>query len=175
MAMKGFFSRNSESQETYNDEYYNGNPAEKETTDMGYGTEQPEQKTEAPRQPARKAADFGATCSMKIMKPASYADGYAITDALIANNAVILNLENLSSETQAQLICFLDGVAYAIRGNLKQVSSSTYMVTPKSICINEEEPAAEQPAAEAPVQEEQPAPQFNSGYGYQGYGSGYRG
>jgi len=170
MAIKNFFSSKNESQDNgFNSDYYGNTEKEKSGDDFGYGAacEQNEVKTEAPRQTIKKTPDFMSTCSMKLMKPTSYDDSSAIAEALMANNAVILNLENTNAETASNLIYFLGGVTYAIRGQLKQVSTNTYMLTPKNISITEEEeessPAAEEP--ETPVQ----------GFGYQGYGSGYRG
>ena len=166
------FSRG-ESQESRYDEDYYGKTDNSASNDGGYdyGAEEPAKETrEEPRRPAAKSAfqNSGVAYSMKLMKPAAYTDGSAIADELLANNAAIINLEKADAETASNLIYFLDGVIYAIGGHLKQVSANTFMLTPSNMEITE-------PDAEPEDETEPEPPQTGSGFGYQGYGSGYRG
>ena len=161
------FGRNDSQDSRYDEDYYGRTPSDRE--DEGYENEGEEEKREEPR-PAPRRQSFGgagATYSMKLMKPTAYSDGTAIADELINNNAVIINLENADAEVASNLIFFLDGVIYAIGGHLKAVSANTFMLAPGNMEISE---AGEDSREEEP----EPAPQ-SSGYGYQGYGSGYRG
>lgn len=163
------YQKNDSQNQNYDSDYYSGkdNGA---TDDFGYGNaaEQPK-AAEQPRQDQRRAPSSGAAYSMKLMKPTSYNDGSYIADALMANNAVIINLENTNEETASNLIYFLVGVTYAIKGHIKQVSASTYMLTPSNMEITEQEQPSQTPP---PADGGAPA---DSGYGYQGYGSGFRG
>ena len=154
----------------YDEDYY----GKSEEKDEEVSFETPVQETPAAREPERPAAParraaFGSSdapsYSMKLMKPSSYEDGPMIANELLANNAVIINLENASAETAANLIFFLDGVTYAISGHLKPVSANTFMLTPKNMDITEA--GTEAPAKQA---EDQPAQNgfggFSGGYGY---------
>jgi len=161
------FGRNDSQDSRYDEDYYGRTPSDRE--DEGYENEGEEEKREEPR-PAPRRQSFGgagATYSMKLMKPTAYTDGTAIADELIANNAVIINLENADAETAANLIFFLDGVIYAIEGHLKPVSANTFMLAPKNMEITE--------AGGEPEPEEDEPSSAGSGYGYTGYGAGYRG
>ncbi|GEM_PF-1256746 len=171
MAFRNFRKTENQSQ-NYNDEYYGGQEKEQPEEDFGFGNvnEQAEQKAEPARPAQRRSASLGSTYSMKLMKPASYADGTKIADEIRKGNAVVINTENLNAEVVRSLICFLDGVTYAIDGHLKPVSGTTYMITPQNMEILglDDEQQEEAPA-------EEPAPAVDNGYGYQGYGSGFRG
>jgi cell division inhibitor SepF len=164
--------KNNDRDSDYDEDYYGKNDAKDD--DAGFETpaqEAPSREPERPAAPARRAA-FGAaepaSYSMKLMKPSSYEDGPMIANELLANNAVIINLENASAETAANLIFFLDGVTYAISGHLKPVSANTFMLTPKNMDITEAGTES------APQQtEEQPA-QNGAGYGgFGGFSGGY--
>ena len=52
-----------------------------------------------------------------------------------------MHLENASKEVAHDLVCFLTGVVYAIGGQIQPVSGDTYMLSPKSMEIAEEEVA----------------------------------
>lgn len=163
--------KKNDSDANYSEDYYGKN--DNDTGDVYEEPieEAPAKEPERPAAPARRtyAPAETAAYSMKLMKPVSYDDGPMIADALLQNNAVIINLENASAETAANLIFFLDGVTYAINGHLKPVSANTFMLTPKNMEISEAAPEA---PAEAPAEE---APQgFSGGYGGFGGGYGYR-
>ncbi len=151
----------------YDDEYYGRQSDERQGEDFSYDRE--EEKREETRTDRRRPAFSGATYSLKLMKPTAYSDGTAIADELTANNAVIINLENADAEVAANLIFFLDGVIYAIGGHLKPVSANTFMLAPGNMEITEAGFAGHEDESEP---EEEPR---GSEYGYQGYGSGFRG
>jgi len=162
------FGRNDAQDSRYDEDYYGNQQKDRQDRDdYDYDREPEEDRREEPRPAARRQAFSGAAFSMKLMKPTAYSDGTAIADELINNNAVIINLENADAEVASNLIFFLDGVIYAIGGHLKAVSANTFMLAPGNMEISE---AGEDSREEEP----EPAPQ-SSGYGYQGYGSGYRG
>jgi len=167
MAMDFFKSkRNTQDNDNQYDENYYGRQ-EQETEDYGYSAPKQEQdydRREAPaRKPAFSSAASGASYSMKLMKPSLYTDGPVIAEELLKGNAVIINLENASAEVASNLIFFLDGVIYAIDGHLKAVSSTTFMLTPRTMDITEADTGAPQTDAAQ-----------DSGFGYAGYGSEIR-
>ena len=162
------FKNNQERDNSYDEDYYGKNEVDE---NEGFDSDEPEEKAAPVKEPERPAvrrapaaSDSGASYSMKLMKPVSYDDGPMIANELLANNAVIINLESANAETAANLIYFLDGVTYAINGHLKPVSANTFMLTPRNMEISEA-------GNDAPSQAEEAAAAQN----YQGFGGyGYR-
>ena len=69
---------------------------------------------------------------------------------LLANRTVVLNFEDTNKETIRRILDFLGGVVFAIEGNIKKVSESTYIVTPKHVDVT----ADTVPQPEAPKSRE---------------------
>ena len=59
-----------------------------------------------------------------------------IADYLIAGCTVVLNLELLDKPAITRMLDFLNGVAYTMDGEIKNVSQGTYIITPRGININ---------------------------------------
>lgn len=81
----------------------------------------------------------GAPIEMKVVKPEKLENVTQIADYLIARKTVLLNLEDTQPETSRRLIDFLNGVAYAINGNLRKVANRTYVATPSNVDITGEQ------------------------------------
>ena len=75
----------------------------------------------------------GSAIEMKVIKPDTLDSASKIADCLLDRKTVLLNLENTSKETARRLIDFLNGVAYAINGDLQKVATDTYVVTPNNV------------------------------------------
>ncbi len=72
-----------------------------------------------------------------VIKPTSVeADGREITDTLLANRTVVLNLEGLDMDVAQRIIDFTSGSCYAISGNLQKISHYIFIVTPASVDIS---------------------------------------
>ena len=89
---------------------------------------------------------------MKVCKPSRYDEVAGIASHLLQHKTVVLNLENANREVAIRIIDFLSGVTFAIKGQIKNVASSTYVITPDHVEVTGDQ-KAEQPAA----QPEQPA------------------
>jgi len=76
---------------------------------------------------------------MKVVKPEKLENVTQIADYLISRKTVLLNLEDTQPETSRRLIDFLNGVAYAINGNLRKVANRTYVATPSNVDITGEQ------------------------------------
>ncbi|MBE6550924.1 MAG: cell division protein SepF [Ruminococcaceae bacterium] len=81
----------------------------------------------------------GAPIEMKVVKPEKLENVTQIADYLISRKTVLLNLEDTQPETSRRLIDFLNGVAYAINGNLRKVANRTYVATPSNVDITGEQ------------------------------------
>lgn len=70
-----------------------------------------------------------------VIKPHSMEDAKEITEELLGNCTVILNLEGLELDLAQRLIDFASGSCYAIDGNLQKISNYIFVITPASIEI----------------------------------------
>ena len=63
-------------------------------------------------------------------------DAREITETLLANRTVVLNLEGLDVEIAQRIIDFASGSTYAISGNLQKISHYIFIITPASVDIS---------------------------------------
>lgn len=71
-----------------------------------------------------------------VIRPSSIEDGREITDTLLANRTVVLNLEGIDVEIAQRIIDFACGSTYAISGNLQKISNYIFIITPASVDIS---------------------------------------
>lgn len=83
------------------------------------------------------AEDSQSNLELKIINPDKFQDVITVADHLIKGCTVVLNLELLDTETIKRMLDFLNGVCYAIGGEVKFVSKSTYIITPRNIDVSE--------------------------------------
>ncbi|SFA71656.1 cell division inhibitor SepF [Acetitomaculum ruminis DSM 5522] len=75
-----------------------------------------------------------------VLKPSSVEDAHEVTDTLLSNRTVVLNLEGLDVEIAQRIIDFTSGSCYAIKGNLQKVSNYIFIITPSNIDISGDYP-----------------------------------
>lgn len=71
-----------------------------------------------------------------VIKPTAVDDAREITDTLLANRTVVLNLEGLDVDIAQRIIDFTSGSTYAMSGNLQKISHYIFIITPKSVDIS---------------------------------------
>lgn len=71
-----------------------------------------------------------------VIRPTTIEDGREITDTLLDNRAVVLNLEGLDVDIAQRIIDFTSGSCYAISGNLQKISHFIFIITPASVEIS---------------------------------------
>lgn len=71
-----------------------------------------------------------------VIKPTSVEDAREITETLLANRTVVLNLEGLDVDVAQRIIDFTSGSCFAISGNLQKISHYIFIVTPASVDIS---------------------------------------
>lgn len=101
---------------------------------------------EAPRAPrarrqpntSNRVVDIRTTAMLQVVlvKPDKFEDARAIADHLNEKRTVVLNLEAASKDVARRLIDLLNGVAYANGGQLKKVSTNTYIITPYNVNVS---------------------------------------
>ncbi len=87
---------------------------------------------------SNRVVDIRTTAMLQVVlvKPDKFEDARAIADHLNEKRTVVLNLEAASKEVARRLIDLLNGVAYANGGQLKKVSSNTYIITPYNVNVS---------------------------------------
>ena len=71
-----------------------------------------------------------------VIKPTSIEDAREITETLLANRTVVLNLEGLDVDIAQRIIDFTSGSCFAISGNLQKISQYIFIITPASVDIS---------------------------------------
>jgi cell division inhibitor SepF len=85
------------------------------------------------KQPHRSV---GAGMEVCVIKPTSIEDAREITETLLANRTVVLNLEGLDVDIAQRIIDFTSGSCFAISGNLQKISQYIFIITPASVDIS---------------------------------------
>ncbi len=83
-----------------------------------------------------KVVNISATAKLQvaIFKPERFGEETrTIADELIKTHTVVLNLEETNKDMSRRIIDFLSGVAYANRGKIKRVASSTFIIIPNNV------------------------------------------
>lgn len=78
----------------------------------------------------------GSGMEVCVIKPTSVEDAREITETLLANRTVVLNLEGLDVDIAQRIIDFTSGSCYAISGNLQKISHYIFIITPASVDIS---------------------------------------
>ncbi|MDO4633314.1 MAG: cell division protein SepF [Eubacteriales bacterium] len=74
--------------------------------------------------------------SVCVIKPRSMEDAREITETLLSNCPVVLNMEGLGVELAQRIIDFTSGSCYAISGTLQPISSYIFIITPPSVEVS---------------------------------------
>jgi cell division inhibitor SepF len=86
---------------------------------------------------ARKGVTELGGMEVCVFKPTSFdEDAREISDTLLANRTVVLNIEGLDDFNSQRILDFTSGTAYAISGNLQHISQFVYIVTPSSVQVS---------------------------------------
>ena len=71
-----------------------------------------------------------------VVKPTSIEDAREITETLLNNRTVVLNLEGIDVELAQRIIDFTSGSCFAISGNLQKISRYLFIITPSTVDIS---------------------------------------
>ena len=102
-----------------------------------YEDERPAKKVSQKVTPIRSVKRApGPGMEVCVIKPTSVDDAREITETLLNNQTVVLNLENLDVEIAQRIIDFASGSTYAISGNLQKISNYIFIITPACVDIS---------------------------------------
>lgn len=71
-----------------------------------------------------------------VIKPTSIEDAREVTETLLMNRTVVLNVEGLDLDVAQRIIDFASGSCFAISGNLQKISNYIFIITPQSVDIS---------------------------------------
>ena len=86
--------------------------------------------------PTSKRMNNGSGMEVCVIKPTSVEDAREITETLLANRTVVLNLGGLDVDIAQRIIDFTSGSCFAIGGNLQKISHYIFIITPASVDIS---------------------------------------
>lgn len=90
--------------------------------------------TPMPKTSSRTRSGFGM--EVRVIKPTTVEDAREITETLLANRTVVLNMEGIDVDVAQRIIDFASGSCYAISGNLQKISHFIFIITPASVDIS---------------------------------------
>ncbi len=86
----------------------------------------------SPIRTRRSASDM----SVCVVRPKDMEDAREITETLLANCTVVLNMEGLDIDLAQRIIDFTSGSCYAISGNLQKISNYIFIITPSAVDVS---------------------------------------
>ena len=126
--------RNAEAEEPQFKDYDNAVEA------PAYHDETPEESVaKKPAAPAvvTNAGDADSNIELKVVRPVGFEEVSDVADYLLAGCTVVLNLELLDPASTLRMLDFLNGVTYSTDGEIKNVSKSTYIITPNNVDVSD--------------------------------------
>lgn len=104
--------------------------------DSGAKRQQPANKITPIKQPSSRRMSNSSGMEVCVIKPTSVEDAREITETLLANRTVVLNLEGLDVDVAQRIIDFTSGSCFAISGNLQKISHYIFIITPSSVDVS---------------------------------------
>ena len=124
----------------YDDDFYDDDPEPMRKPVSSKDTDNAEEdkvrKLTPKVTPLRQTKKVGAGMEVCVIKPNTVEDAREITETLLANRTVVLNLEGLDADIAQRIIDFTSGSCFAISGNLQKISHYIFIITPASVDIS---------------------------------------
>ena len=143
-----YMKLNDEDEDLYDDDYLDDEdeiPAPRRTAPKVVKEEEeyedktpkktPQPKVTPIRQTTTKRVQ-GSGMEVCVIRPTSVEDAREITETLLANRTVVLNLEGLDVDVAQRIIDFTSGSCFAISGNLQKISHYIFIITPSSVDVS---------------------------------------
>jgi cell division inhibitor SepF len=73
--------------------------------------------------------------SVVLFRPAKFGECTKAADDLRARKAVIVNMEDVDTNTACRVVDFLSGCAYALDGKVRKIATDTYLFCPQSMDV----------------------------------------
>lgn len=112
--------------DNYDNDFYRGDEQDDDGVIDDYAAD------EIPAVPAKKTAGKDGANQVKVVKPRDYQDGPLIADYLVDGYTVVMNIEALERPATLRLIDFLLGAVHVLGGELRRVTKTTLVLSPRS-------------------------------------------
>lgn len=83
--------------------------------------------------PLKSSSEKGSVC---VFRPQVFDDARSVSDALLMNRAVVVNLEGIDLQEAQRIADFISGSCHALSGHIERISNYIFIVTPQSIEIS---------------------------------------
>ena len=136
---------NEEDDDFYDEDYYDDEPIEEKTQKtVSIVKDEPSPEEDKPVKKVtpkvtpmtRQMKKTGNGMEVCVIKPTTIEDAREITETLLANRTVVLNLEGLDVDIAQRIIDFTSGSCFAIGGNLQKISHYIFIITPAIVDIS---------------------------------------
>ncbi|MCR5232701.1 MAG: cell division protein SepF [Lachnospiraceae bacterium] len=104
--------------------------------DKSYGRASNKVTSIGGRSSAKSIRPSGNVNEVCVIKPTNVNDSREITDTLLSNRTVVLNVEGLDMDVAQRIIDFTSGSTYAVGGNLQKISHYIFIITPRNVDIS---------------------------------------
>lgn len=138
-----YMKLNEDDDDFYDDGYYDDEPIDSKPPKQAVKDDlndeednRPVKKTVPKVTPMRQTKKTGNGMEVCVIKPTSIEDAREITETLLANRTVVLNLEGLDVDIAQRIIDFTSGSCFAISGNLQKISHYIFIITPAIVDIS---------------------------------------
>ena len=114
-------------------------PYEEKTTEEQSPKDEPTPEAPAPvAEPTKEPAAPESNIELKVVRPVTFDEVSTVADYLLDGCTVVLNLELLDAAQTLRMLDFLNGVTYSTDGDIKNVSKSTYIITPHNVDVSDD-------------------------------------
>ena len=86
--------------------------------------------------PAPSGSRYTSAMKMVVIEPQGFDESPKLVDSLKAKKPVIINLENLETDTARKIFDFLSGATYALNGNVQKVANNIFVFAPENVSVD---------------------------------------
>ena len=99
-------------------------------------TKEKQQNKITPMRSSSRRTQSSAGMEVCVIKPTSFDESREITETLLSNRTVVLNVEGLDVDIAQRIIDFTSGSCFAMNGNLQKISNYIFIITPANVDIS---------------------------------------
>ena len=85
---------------------------------------------------AQPAGRYTSAQKIVVIEPQGFDESPRLVDSLKAKKPVIINLENLETDTARKIFDFLSGATYALNGNVQKVANNIFVFAPENVSVD---------------------------------------
>jgi len=133
-ALKNFINGITDGESYDDDDFLDGDDVMDEDEKPARGRDNSGSRNSGSRNSGSRRSSSGM--EVVVIKPTTVEEAREITDTLLANKIVNLNLEGLDVAVAQRIIDFISGSTYALSGNLEKISQYIFLITPRTVAVS---------------------------------------